>query len=75
MSKILRHADDGRKPMDNLAALVGVVLLGLAVAGVPEESGVALIVGSLLVLAPTVAMFAGSTRAPSRRGVNRPDGI
>jgi hypothetical protein len=39
----------------SLAAVVGVVLLALAVAGVPEQSGIALVVGGSLVLAPTVA--------------------
>jgi hypothetical protein len=58
--------------MENLVALVGVVLLGLAVAGVPEESDVALIVGGLLVLAPTAAMFAGSIGAPGHAGGSRP---
>jgi hypothetical protein len=43
-----------------------VILLGLAVAGVPEEAEVALIVGGLLVLAPTVAMFADRSARPAR---------
>jgi hypothetical protein len=43
----------------SLAAVVGVVLLALAVAGVPEESGIALIVGGALVLAATVTVLVG----------------
>lgn len=43
----------------SLAAVVGVVLLALAVAGVPEESGIALVVGGSLVLAPTIAALTG----------------
>jgi hypothetical protein len=46
----------------SLAAVVGVVLLALAVAGVPDESSIALIVGGALVLAPTAALFAGRER-------------
>jgi hypothetical protein len=42
----------------SFAAVVGVVLLALAVAGVPEESGIALIVGGTLVLAPTFVVLA-----------------
>jgi hypothetical protein len=48
-----------------LAALVGVVLLSLAVAGVPADAGIALIVGGALVLAPTVALL---VRREDRRG-------
>jgi hypothetical protein len=40
-----------------LAALVGVVLLTVGVAGVPADAGIAMIVGGALVLAPTVALF------------------
>lgn len=50
----------------SFAALVGFVLLALTVAGVPEETGVALIVGGALVLAPTVAVLAGCGRDRSR---------
>jgi hypothetical protein len=46
----------------SFAALAGVVLLALAVAGVTEETGIALIVGGALVLAPTVAVLAGCGR-------------
>jgi hypothetical protein len=46
----------------SLAAFAGVILLALAVAGVPQETGVALIVGGALVLAPTVAVLAGCGR-------------
>lgn len=46
----------------SLAAVVGVVLLALAVAGVPEDTGIALIVGGALVLAPTVALLADRAR-------------
>lgn len=49
----------------SLAAVVGVVLIVLAVAGVPEESGIALIVGGMLVLAPTIAAL---TWRHDRRG-------
>ena len=54
--------------MEQLAALVGVILLGLAVAGVPEEPAVALIAGAVLVLAPTAARFAGPTGPPGNAG-------
>jgi len=46
----------------SFAALVGVVLLALAVAGVPNETGIALIVGGTLVVAPTAAALAGCGR-------------
>lgn len=48
--------------MENLVALVGVVILGLAVAGVPEETGIALIVGGALALGPAIGALTGSTR-------------
>jgi hypothetical protein len=50
----------------SFAALVGVVLIALTVAGVPEDTGIALIVGGALVLAPTVAVLAGRDRDRSR---------
>jgi hypothetical protein len=43
----------------SLTAVVGVVLLALAVAGVPEESGIALVIGGALLLAPTIAALTG----------------
>ena len=43
----------------SLAALVGVVLLALAVAGIPEDSGIALVVVGALLLAPTIAALTG----------------
>ena len=43
----------------SLAAVVGVVLLALAVAGIPEDSGIALVVGGALLLAPTIAALTG----------------
>jgi hypothetical protein len=48
-----------------LAAFVGVALLILAIAGVPEDAGIALVVGGTLVLAPTAAAFA---RGKDRHG-------
>ena len=39
----------------SLAALVGIVVLALGLAGVPENTGVTLVVGGALVLVPTIA--------------------
>jgi hypothetical protein len=47
----------------SLAALVGVVPLALAVAGVSEATGITRIVGGALVLASSVAVLAGCGRA------------
>lgn len=58
--------------MEHLAALAGVVLMGFAVAGVPEHSAVALIVGGLLALAPTVAKVTEAIGAHRDGGGSRP---
>lgn len=51
--------------MENLIALIGVIIVGLAVAGVPDEAGIALIVGGALALGPAIAALAGSRQSRS----------
>ena len=44
--------------MENVAALIGAILVALAIAGVPDQTGIALIVGGALLLGPALAVGA-----------------